>query len=184
MILPIAKIKSSIEDYENTPEGGKYQFIDFEIIEMPSPTPQHQEVTLNLCVMLRKYVLENNLGKVYISPMDVQFDIGNVLQPDILFLSNAKLNIAQSKRINGSPDLVVEVLSESSAYFDFKKKKAIYEHHSVKEYWIVDAQTKSIEVLENSITNGFVLIGVFNEGKVFQSNLFIEFKPNLVDVFI
>lgn len=54
--------------------------------------------------------------------------------------------IIEPARINGAPDLVVEILSPSTGYYDLKKKARIYARHGVREYWIVDPEDKSIEV--------------------------------------
>ena len=70
--------------------------------------------------------------------MDVKFDDGNVLQPDVLYISEQRKDEIIKDRIEGAPDLVIEILSPSNAYYDLRQKKDIYQKYGVKEYIIVD----------------------------------------------
>jgi Uma2 family endonuclease len=70
--------------------------------------------------------------------MDVKFDEGNVLQPDVLYISAERKEDIVKERIEGAPDLVVEILSPSNAYYDLRQKKDVYQKYGVKEYIIVD----------------------------------------------
>jgi Uma2 family endonuclease len=80
------------------------------------------------------------------APMDVKFDDGNVLQPDILYISaERKLDLIKS-RVEGAPDMVIEILSPSNAYYDLRQKKDIYEKYGVKEYIIIDPIEQSVEL--------------------------------------
>ncbi|HAG08806.1 MAG TPA: hypothetical protein DCK87_04480 [Desulfotomaculum sp.] len=74
------------------------------------------------------------------------FEEKETYQPDIIFIAKERLPIIEPARINGAPDLVVEILSPSTGYYDLKKKARIYARHGVREYWIVDPEDKSIEV--------------------------------------
>lgn len=140
--------KLTYRDYESLPEGAPYQLIDGELVMTPSPTFDHQQIVLALASLLRAFVLERNLGKVVVAPMDVYLTEDDVYQPDIIFISNERKKIIQ-ERIKGVPDLIVEVLFPSNAYLDLVRKKNVYEATGVKEYWIVDPMEKSIDVFEN-----------------------------------
>ena len=89
-------------------------------------------------------------------------DHENVLQPDILFISKERRSIIGEKNIQGAPDLVIEILSEATAYRDLVKKKKLYERFGVKEYWIVDPQEKTIEIYAPE-GKAFVRIKTFSE---------------------
>jgi len=92
------------------------------------------------------YVEEKELGVVAYAPLDVYLEATEVFQPDIVFISRERLNIIGPDKINGAPDLVVEILSPTTAYYDLKKKFRVYEKHGVREYWIVDPEDNSIQV--------------------------------------
>ena len=128
------------EDYAQLPEGAPYQLIDGELVMSPSPTPTHQRILFSLSVALHLFVKEHDLGQVLIAPMDVYLSETDTPQPDILFIAKARLEIIGEKYVDGAPDLVMEILSPSTAYYDLKKKKRLYEASGVKEYWIVDGE--------------------------------------------
>ena len=87
----------------------------------------------------------------------------------------------EEKGIVGAPDVVVEILPTSSAYYDLIEKKEVYQKYKVKEYWIVDPKRKTIEIYKNS-DNGFVLVASGKEtGKVYSETLNLELDLN--DVF-
>src|SRR3990167_6684556 len=119
------------KDYEKLPEGAPYQLIGGELVMTPSPIPYHQEILGNIFYELKRFVEETTRGDVYFSETDIY-------QPDIIFISKDRLNIIGEKKIEGSPDLVIEILSPATAYYDLRIKKDTYEQSGVKEYWIVD----------------------------------------------
>ena len=90
------------------------------------------------------YAEEKEIGEVYTAPFDVYLDEhANAVQPDIVFVSAAKLSIID-RYIHGVPDLIVEVLSDGNEDHDRIRKKALYERFGVSEYWIIDAATKTV----------------------------------------
>lgn len=115
---------------------------------MASPTPQHQNILLKLTTQTNRLVEEKQLGKIFFTPMDVFFDEEETYQPDLLFISKDRLNIIGEKKIEGASDLIVEILSPSTAYYDLRHKKEIYERFGVREYWILDPLRRSVEVYE------------------------------------
>lgn len=176
------KPQATYEDYCKTPEGGKYQLIGGEIIEMTSPTPYHQEILQNLNYYLSIFVRQNRLGKIYIAPTDVYFSKTETYQPDILFLLNENLSKLQEKKIEGAPDLVIEILSPSTGYYDVKYKKSVYEKFGVKEYWIVDPKDKTVEIYELS-NDKFVLVSDLTKSDTAKSKLLTGFEVELGKVF-
>lgn len=89
------------------------------------------------------FVEANKLGEVVLGPLDTYLDDENIFQPDLLFISNERLSIIQ-KYIYGAPDLVVEILLPVSEKLDSIEKKAVYEKCGVREYWLVDPETKEV----------------------------------------
>ena len=144
--IVVEKKRCTYEDYLKTPEDKRYELINGELLMTPSPIPNHQRVSGKLEFVVRKFVTENNLGEVFDAPCDVYLDDENVVQPDILFISQERLNIIGKKNIGGAPDIVIEIISENSVYRDMVQKKRLYARFGVKEYWIVIPEEKEVEV--------------------------------------
>ena len=169
------KKKYTVEDYEKLPEGPPYyQLIEGKLIMSPAPTPSHQRVSIRLSVKLFNYVKEKTKGEVLYSPIDVFLDEENAYQPDIVVILQGSRARITEKGIEGPPDIVVEILSPSTAYYDLTEKKDVYEQVGVKEYWILDPLRKTFEIYANS-QKGFKLISkAKEEGKVKSELLDLE----------
>jgi Uma2 family endonuclease len=153
-------------DYEKLPEHPAYQLIDGDLVMTPAPTPYHQEILGRMYTTLREFVQHHKLGIVLPSPIDVYLTETETYQPDIVFVSKERMEIIGEKKIEGPPDLLVEILSPGTAYYDLIHKNRIYDTSGVKEYWIVDPQEATIEVLENT-SEGFLVAGrVRTRGRV------------------
>jgi len=176
------KKQATYADYLKTPEGGKFQLIAGEIIEMTSPSLYHQEVLLNLVSEFRNFLLKNRIGKVFVAPLDVYFSDTEVYQPDILILLNENFSKMKESKIEGAPDLVVEVLSPSTAYYDLKHKKSIYEKQGVREYWVVDPIDKTLDIFENKNTK-FQLIAELTKTDTAKSQLLAGMEIELEGIF-
>jgi len=133
-------------DYAILPEGAPYQLIGGKLVMTPAPTTYHQIICMRLEGKILNFITERDLGLVLFAPVDVYFEEQETYQPDIIFIVKERLPIIEHARINGAPDLVVEILSPSTAYYDLKKKARIYARHGVREYWIIDPEDKSIEI--------------------------------------
>ncbi len=144
------KRRLTYSDYEKLPEGAPCQLIGGKLVMTPAPVPYHQMVSRNIGFELLLFVRGKDLGEVLYAPIDVFLSDTETYQPDIIFISKERLDIIGEKKIEAAPDLVMEVLSPVTAYYDLRHKKNIYEQYGVKEYWIVDPIEKSIEVYENS----------------------------------
>lgn len=111
----------------------------------PSPAPEHQDLVAHLWQAFHQFVEAHQLGRVFLSPLDVVLSERRVVQPDLVFIARENLGIVRDC-IRGVPDLTLEVVSESSWRRDRIEKKALYEQYGVKEYWLVDPDSRSIEV--------------------------------------
>lgn len=118
------KRKYTYEDYLQTPDNERYELIEGDLLLTPSPNTIHQWISGQLGNLIRNFVNEKRLGKVFNAPLDVVPGTENVFQPDILFISRERYAIITDKNIYGAPDLVIEILSPSSAYLDLVKKNA------------------------------------------------------------
>jgi Uma2 family endonuclease len=149
--------RTMLEVYRSLPEGTLCQLINNQIIMSPAPLDIHQKILDKLYRLLGNFVEKNNLGETRVAPYDVYFSVRNVYQPDIIFISNENSINIQKDGLHGAPDLIIEVLSPSTAKYDLEDKKDCYERYGVKEYWIVDPATKSTQgyALEK---NEFILL--------------------------
>jgi Uma2 family endonuclease len=181
MELTEPKLKT-YDDYAKMPEGTSCQLIGGEIIMSPTPDLFHQDIVGNFYVELRLFVDAGKLGKVFIAPTDVYFSEHETFQPDILFVSTERLHILKETRIEGAPDLIVEVLSPGTGYYDLANKKDVYEQSGVKEYWIVDPKVKSIEVLTNQ-NGSYVTFAKAKKSGTVASKLLSGFQMDLTSVF-
>jgi Uma2 family endonuclease len=137
--------RTILEVYQNLPEGTLAQLINNHIYMSPAPTTSHQSVLLKIGTQLYDYVQKNNLGSVFIAPVDVYLNRKNAYQPDIIFIANANIHKLQESGFYGAPDLVIEILSPGTWRFDKEDKKDVYESSGVKEYWMVEPADKTTE---------------------------------------
>lgn len=136
--------RTIMEVYKTLPVGTLAELIDNIIYMSPSPISKHQVILNKINVQVYNHLEKNNTGIVYMSPLDVYLDEkSNAVQPDLsVVLFEGKANVDEDGYIHGAPDLIVEVLSPGNSKYDLVKKKELYEHFGVKEYWIVDPETK------------------------------------------
>lgn len=128
-------------------EGGtRYEVIAGELVVTPAPSLRHQEVITHLSWLLYGFVRENELGKVYGSPVDVLFGEGDYLEPDIVFVGKGRFHLLTDRGVEGPPDLVVEVTSPSTATRDRGVKLDRYRLYGVREYWVIDPAERTVEV--------------------------------------
>ena len=146
----------------------------------PTPTPSHQTIVFRFARLIEDYADKNQAGKVFLSPLDVVLSEHRVVQPDVFFISNGNKGIIQD-RIRGVPDLAVEVISPGTWKRDRVEKKALYEQVGIAEYWIVDPESRSIEV--------FALVkGVYQlhsravDAEVAKSRLLTGFKVSFAQL--
>ncbi|MGZ3873643.1 MAG: Uma2 family endonuclease [Mucilaginibacter sp.] len=133
-------------------EGAPFQLINYELIMSPSPIPLHQVISARIIQAIANFLDDkNNHGFLVSAPMDVKLDEGNVLQPDILYIAEDRKEEIIKDCIEGAPDLIIEILSPSNAYYDLRQKKDIYEKYGVKEYIILDpiAQNADLYALKD-----------------------------------
>lgn len=135
-------------EYVRLPMSGttRYEVIDGELAVTPSPTSWHQLVVANLMHVLDNFVREHRLGRLFPGPVDLLFGEGDYLQPDLAFVRADRADLVSERGIEGPPDLVIEILSPSTAERDRGAKLERYRHFGVAEYWIVDLGARAVEV--------------------------------------
>jgi Uma2 family endonuclease len=183
MPATIEKKVYTYRDYEKLPEGAPYQLIKGELVMSPSPTPYHQRLSKRIGYILYRFAeKENKLGEVFYAPIDIYLEDTEVYQPDIIFISKENLKIIGEKRIEGAPDLVVEVISPSSAYYDLRYKFDMYARHGVKEYWIVYPDEATIELYENQ-EGKFIMVEKKTKDEILYSRLLKGLSIPLKEIF-
>ena len=155
--MPLAKkIKTrfTYKDYLSWPEEERYEIIEGEAYSMtPAPGREHQKICMELILQFGNF-LRDKPCELYTAPFDVRLksgkekedNISTVVQPDISVICDKKK--LDDKGCLGAPDLIIEIISPSTASRDFKEKLDLYDKHGVKEYWIVDPATKIVMVFK------------------------------------
>jgi Uma2 family endonuclease len=175
--------KLTFEEFRELPSDGKhYELIHGEVHVTPSPLTRHQFTLQNLSVHLGSHIIRNRLGEVCQAPLDVRLGKETVLQPDLIFISNARAGIIQEDWIEGAPDLAVEVLSPSTAGHDRATKLPIYAEARVTEVWFIDPKARTVEVLSLHGAK-YVVEATYAGHHVLTSNLFPGWQLSLDDLF-
>ena len=130
--------------YKSLPEGTLAELIDNTIYMSPSPLFKHQSILQKIFRQIAEKIMDTDRGEVIVSPFDVFLDErSNAVQPDIIVVLKENDSIIDREgTIHGAPDLLIEILSKSNEKHDTVRKKELYEKFGVKEYWIVDPETK------------------------------------------
>jgi Uma2 family endonuclease len=181
MSMP-ASLRFTYEDYLRLPEIRQYEIVDGDLYMVGAPVPNHQRVSRRLLIPLTLHVEERRLGEVLDAPCDVVLSATDVVQPDILFVSKERLGIIGATHITAAPDLVVEVLSPATAERDRTTKAKLYARHGVKELWLADVETKTIEVFTNTGA-GFERMARYSATETLKSVLLPDLEISLAAVF-
>jgi Uma2 family endonuclease len=171
-------------DLRHTPDDGqRWEIIDGEVYVSPAPSLRHQDAVLGLAVLLRAHVRRHRLGKVWVAPIEVVLERATGVQPDLVFVSRARLTIAQESRIVGPPDLIVEVASPSTATRDRGIKLDVYSRCGVAHYWMLDPRRGGLKALQLDGTQYVVEAEVGTRG-VFRPSLFPGLIVRMRDVLV
>ncbi len=177
-------IKFTYEDYKNLPESEtrRYELLEGELVMVPAPSWFHQSISATLFRSLDSHMRARGLGEVRFAPLDVVLSEHDVVQPDLMFISKARLKIVREGVVRGAPDLVVEILSPATSQRDRTYKRTLYARYGVKEYWLVDPDAQTIEVLTLG-AEGYRRAGLYEKGQVLRSSLLAELEIPLAEVF-
>ena len=182
MASPKPKTKLTFRDYLETPDDERYELFDGELIMAPSPTELHQIISGRLGARLLLHVERSNLGQVFFAPYDVKLSDTDVVQPDLLFVSNERAGIRTANNIQGAPDLVVEIQSPSTAKRDWNDKRSLYAQHGVTEYWLINPDAHTVIVL--LLNQGeYEPAGLYGEGSTLISPTVEGFSVPVDEIF-
>jgi Uma2 family endonuclease len=164
--------KITYEELCQFPDDGKrYELIRGEVHAAPAPSTKHQLTLLHLSSSLDRYLRGDRIGVVFFAPLDVVFAADTAVQPDLIFISNARADIILDKYIDGAPDLVVEILSPSTTAYDRATKLALYAEMGVPWFWLLDPQAKTVEILKLE-GKKYVVDSILARDQVLTSSLF------------
>jgi Uma2 family endonuclease len=141
-------VKLTYDDFVQFPDDGlRHELIDGEHYVTPSPNTKHQSVSINLTVLIGSWLERNPIGRLFHAPFDVVFSKYDVVEPDLLYLSNERASDALTPlHVRGVPELVVEIGSPGTRRRDETIKRRLYDRTGVSEYWIVDPEIDTIRV--------------------------------------
>jgi Uma2 family endonuclease len=145
---PSAGMKLTYDDFVLFPDDGKrHELIDGEHYVTASPNTKHQQVSMELAFLIRAWLEDHPCGRVFTAPYDMVLTHFDVVEPDLIYLSNGRAaEIMTAAHLRGAPELVVEIGSPSTRQRDETIKRHLYERTGVSEYWFVDPELDVVRV--------------------------------------
>ena len=157
-------VRFTYRDYVNMPESEtkRYELLDGEIFVVPSPNTNHQRIVGNLFLAFRDYARTAGSGEVFLSPLDVVLSDHDVLQPDVTYVSLQRSHfVTRGHQRRPGPGGGSAVAWHEDR--DLTAKRAIYARWGVREYWIVDPEARTVEVMKAGEPD-FETVRVYSEG--------------------
>jgi Uma2 family endonuclease len=177
-----ANIRFNYHDYLQLPEDKRYEILDGELYVVPAPNTRHQRLAKRLLGALDRYVSGKTLGEVFVAPYDVLLSDENVVQPDIVFVRQERFAIIREANLAGAPDIAIEILSPGTRQKDLAIKRKIYARFGVQEYWIVDPDAATVEILAWKESE-YETVGIYRESDRLSSPLVPDLDLPLSDLF-
>ena len=139
-------VKLTYDDFVQFPDDGRrHELIDGEHYVTPSPNRKHQQVLGRLYLLIGVWLEQHPVGQVFFAPFDVVFTRFDVVEPDLLYMSNERAaTVLTAANVQGAPELVVEIGSPSTRRRDETIKRRLYERANVTEYWVVDPEVEVV----------------------------------------
>ena len=176
-------VKLTYDDYCAAPAENRYELLDGELIMVAAPNIKHGSVRSLLGHHLSNFIIDHGLGKLFYAPCDVMLSESDVVQPDLLFVSRKREHLLRDgQKVQGAPDLVIEILSPSTADRDRGKKLALYGRHGVTEYWLVDPIAETISIHRQQ-AGELARTDTFGRNHTLRSPLLAGLELHLSDVF-
>jgi Uma2 family endonuclease len=163
----------------------RVEIIKGKVLKLAAPNVGHQNISLNLTLQIGIY-LKHKPCQLFVAPFDVRLSkfkedkaIDSVVQPDLCIICDPKK--IDEKGCNGAPDMIVEILSPSTAQRDLELKYSLYEENGVKEYWIVQPNDQTVSVFD-LVGEKYVLRGIYHRQKMVLVNT-IGLEIDLTEIF-
>jgi Uma2 family endonuclease len=174
------------EDYGKLPDDGRrYEIIEEVLYVTAAPNFDHQYSVGEIFTALRTYVRENQLGIVISAPFEVYLPgVAQVVQPDVLSVASERVPQPGAVGLTGAPDLIVEVLSHATARTDRLVKFSAYERSGIREYWLVDPRTRSVEVYVLTEAGTYEMAGQYTSGETVTSTVLDDLVLPVDELFV
>ena len=177
-------MKMTYEDLLLLPEDGlRHEIIDGKHYVNASPVTRHQRISYRLVLAIGNYLEEHSIGQLFFAPLDIVFSRYDVVEPDLLYVSNERREIVTTKNIQGSPDLLIEILSESNRKYDEVTKRSLYERTGVGEYWIVDPVANAVRAFRRNAAGPYERATELSRDNILTSPLFPNLEIRLSRIF-
>ena len=148
MPMNMTNSQLTYHDYLLLPDDGRrFEIIEGDLCVTPAPVTRHQIIVGRLLHVLLSYLDTHPIGTVLTAPCDVVLSNTDIVQPDLLYVQNNSKAQVTAQNVQGPPDMVVEVLSPGTAARDRNLKRKRYEYFGVQEYWLVDPDLNTLEIL-------------------------------------
>jgi Uma2 family endonuclease len=180
-----APLRLTYDDFLRFPDDGRrHELIDGEHFVTPSPITRHQRISRRLLVAIDLHLAAHPAGEVFCAPVDVIFSNHDIVEPDLLFVSNGRREIVRD-RVFGAPDLVVEILSPSTRRTDETAKRRLYDRFDVREYWLVDPDANVVTIYRRAGDGTFPQAAELTSAgdDVLQTPLLPDFSLKLRELF-
>ena len=143
-------VKLTYDDFVLFPDDGqRHELIDGEHYVTPSPNRKHQRVSGNIHLLIGAWLEERPIGQLFYAPFDVVFSRFDVVEPDLLYMSNERAaTVLTAANVQGTPELVIEIGSPGTRKRDETIKRRLYERAGVSEYWVVDPELDVVRVYQ------------------------------------
>jgi Uma2 family endonuclease len=162
----------------------RVEYLNGDIVMTPARSPHHQIIVTNLLLLLGHHAMQNGLGLVMPAPLDVVLaKEAQIAQPDLIFIAKARApKLVTRAAITGAPDLVLEIISPSTARADRKIKPPLYAKHGVAEFWLVDPEDQSVEVF---VLDGdtYRVAGIYLAGDTIKAGRFADAQIAIDSIF-
>lgn len=141
-------VRLTYDDFVLFPDDGqRHELIDGEHYVTPSPNRKHQQVSGSLHLLIAGWLEHRPIGQIYYAPFDVVLSRFDVVEPDLLYVSNERAGeVLTAANVQGAPELVVEIGSPGTRTRDETIKRRLYERAGVAEYWLVDPELDTVRV--------------------------------------
>ena len=162
----------------------RVEYLNGDIVMTPARSPHHQIIVTNLLLLLGHHAMQNGLGLVLPAPLDVVLSKeAQIAQPDLIFIAKARApKLVTRAAITGAPDLVLEIISPSTARADRKIKPPLYAKFGVAEFWLVDPEDQSVEVF---VLDGetYRVAGIYLAGDTIKAGRFADAQIAIDSIF-
>ena len=176
-IRPDGRVRPSLRMTEEeflawVDEDARAEWVDGEVIVMSPSSLRHVRLANWLVRVVSEFVERKSLGEILGPEFMIRLGAQRRIRvPDLLFIANDRLNLLRPTYLEGAPDLSIEILSPDSQSRDRRHKFAEYEKAGVREYWMVDPVSQTIEAYALDAGREFQLIDATDDGRVLSAIL-------------